>query len=152
MRMRRGQVTWAPALIIGGAAGLLLTACATGPSPEIARNAQTALVGMPKQALLSCAGVPDRQAQAGGREYYTYVQRPTGGYGPSTSVGIGGGSSSGVGLGLGFGLPLGGGGSPGCEATFVLDNGIVQQVSYPGNVSLSDCSAIVQNCMPAPAS
>jgi hypothetical protein len=119
----------------------------------MARGAQTALVGMPKQALLSCAGVPDRQAEAGGRDFYSYVERPSGGYGygPSTSIGIGGGSSSGIGLGLGFGFPLGGGGDTGCEATFTLEGGVVQQLSYAPDASLSACAPIVRNCMPPPA-
>ncbi|MBB3264156.1 hypothetical protein FHW79_001771 [Azospirillum sp. OGB3] len=137
-----------------GLAGALLASCATGPDPQIARRAQTELVGMPKERLLACAGVPARQAQAGGREYYTYVSDPGVAVSPlgGSSIGVGGfggGGSSGVGLGLGFGLPLGTS-SPGmCEATFVLGpGGTVEQVSYPGNASLSACTPIVQNCVP----
>ncbi|WP_207458332.1 hypothetical protein [Azospirillum sp. SYSU D00513] len=147
--MRKRRVV--PFLVLGATA-VLLAACAGGPAADMAQQARTSLVGMPKQALLSCAGVPDRQAEAGGREFYSYVQRPTGGYGgPSTSIGIGGGSSSGIGLGLGFGLPLGGGGDSGCEATFTLENGVVRQLVYAPDASLSSCAPIVRNCMPAGA-
>lgn len=130
-------------------AGMALVGCAEGPRAQVAQQAQTALVGMPKSRLLSCAGVPARQAAADGREYYTYVHGSGYGYGgPSTSIGVGGGSSSGVGVGLGLGFPLFGGGSSGyCEATFVLQNGVVQQVNYPAGSYLPDCGSIVQNCM-----
>lgn len=133
-----------------GLSAVLLAACATGPGAEVAQRAQSELVGMPKDRLLSCAGVPARQASADGREYYTYVANP-GGYGPASSVGIGAGGGSfgsGVGLGLGFSLPIGGSTSSGCEATVVLGRGgVVEQVSYPAGVSLSACAPIVENCV-----
>lgn len=130
--------------------GVMLAGCAEGPKAQLAQRAQTTLVGMPKSQLLSCAGVPARQAAADAREYYTYVHGSGYGVGgPSTSIGIGGGSG-GVGLGLGLGFPLFGGGSGGyCEATFVLQSGVVQQVNYPAGSNLPDCGSIVQNCMGA---
>jgi len=133
-----------------GLAGLLLTSCATGPDPQVARRAQVEMLGMPKERLLACAGVPARQAMAGGKEFFTYVEYPAVTAGPGTSVGIGGfgGSSSGVGVGLGFGLPLGTSSGAGCEATFVLAGGVVEQVSYPASADLSSCTPIVQNCIP----
>ena len=131
------------------AAGLMLAGCAVGPKAQLAQRAQTTLVGMPKSQLLSCAGVPARQAVAEGHEYYTYVHGSGYAGGPSTSIGIGGGSSSGVGVGLGFGFPLFGGSSSYCEATFVLQNGVVQRINYPAGADLSDCGSIVQNCMGA---
>lgn len=137
--------------ILLGVSVALLAACASGPGAEVARRAQVELVGMPKDQLLACAGVPDRQAVANGREYYTYVSRAAAAYSPSSSIGIGAGSfggGGGVGLGLGFGVPVGGG-SPGCEATLVLGRGgAVEQVSYPAGVSLSACAPIVENCVP----
>lgn len=131
--------------------GLTLAGCADSPKTQLAQRAQTSLVGMPKGQLLSCAGVPQRQAAADGREYYTYVHGSGSGYGgPTTSIGIGGGSSSGVGVGLGLGFPLFGGGNGGfCEATFVLQNDVVRQVNYPASANLPDCGSIVQNCMGA---
>jgi len=140
----------AAAAVVLATAGGLLVSCATGPDPQVAQRAQVELVGMPKERLLACAGVPERQAAANGKEYYTYVQRAGGAVSPGTSIGIGGfgGSSSGVGVGLGFGLPLVAGGGRGCEATFVLGGGVVEQVSYPASASLSACTPIVQNCVP----
>src|SRR3546814_4820799 len=49
----------------------VLAACAN-PRADQAAYAQNALIGMPEEALLSCAGVPDRSRSAGGREYFTY--------------------------------------------------------------------------------
>lgn len=137
--------------LLSAAAALVLTGCASGPSGEVATRAQSQLVGMPKARLLSCAGVPARQAEAGGNEYFTYVQRPSyAGGGPSTSIGVGGGSG-GVGVGLGFGLPLfSSGGDNGCEATFTISSGVVQRLTYPAGSHLPSCAAIVENCVPPP--
>ena len=138
------------AVLVVGAAGPLLAACATGPDPQVAQRARVEMVGMPKERLLACAGVPERQATADGKEYYTYVQRSGYAAGSGTSLGIGGfgGSSSGVGVGLGLGFPLFADGGGGCEATFVLGGGVVEQVSYPASATLSACTPIVQNCLP----
>lgn len=136
---------------IAGVAVLLtvLAGCAAGPRTELAQRAQTSMVGMPKANLLACAGVPARQASAGGNEYYTYVAPPSYAGGPSTSVGIGGGSGgSGVGVGIGLGIPLFSGGSDGCEATVMLTNDRVQRVTYPAGASLPSCADLVQNCVP----
>lgn len=147
-----GRAAMKAGLLLGlGLTGLSLASCATGPDPQVARRAQSEMLGMPKERLLACAGVPARQATAGGKEYFTYVERPAVAAGPGTSIGIGGfgGSSSGVGVGLGFGLPVGGYSSGnGCEATFVLGGGMVEQVSYPASSDLSACTPIVQNCIP----
>ncbi|WP_042703392.1 hypothetical protein [Azospirillum sp. B506] len=152
--MAKARTVGAAMILLGGTA-VILAGCATGPDPEVARRAQTAMIGMPKDELLACAGVPDRQATAAGREYYTYVARPAVAYSPGSSIGIGAGSfggSGGVGLGLGFGVPVGGGTSPGCEATMVIGpRGTVEQISYPAGASLSACTPIVSTCMAPPA-
>ncbi|MGQ9367481.1 hypothetical protein [Azospirillum sp. ST 5-10] len=134
---------------------LLLAACATGADDAaLVRRAQTAMVGMPKAQLLSCAGVPARQATADGAEFYTYVSRGAYGYGgPSTSLGVAGGSG-GVGLGIGLGFPLFGSGTrtyEGCEATVVLGGDIVRRVTFPPGADPSACAPIVQNCVPVAA-
>lgn len=134
-----------PALVLA----LALAGCAN-PQADQAILAQSALVGMPKQTLLSCAGVPDRSAVLDGAEYFTYNRRSAsgGGGGLSPSVGIGGSTGgSGVGLGVGVGFPLFGGGSdPGCAATFTLRGGVVRQLTY-GSGSAGACYPLVQNCL-----
>ena len=141
--------------ILVRAAGLaalvaLMAGCAgDGKDIEIARRAQTQLVGLPKAKLLSCAGVPSRQAVANGAEYYTYSERPAfvtdgevASLGPDTVMG------DGVGLGLGIGVPaFTGASTQGCDATFVLRGGVVQQVTYPMGASLEQCGALVSNCL-----
>lgn len=126
-----------------------LAGCAGGERVELARRAQTELIGMPRAALLSCAGVPTRQATADGNEYFTYRSPVTSaGGGPSTSVGIGGGGG-GVGVGVGLGIPLfGGGGGRGCEATFTLSGDVVRRLVYPAGTDLDDCGALLRNCLP----
>ncbi|PWC44813.1 hypothetical protein TSO221_17295 [Azospirillum sp. TSO22-1] len=140
----------------GMAALIGLAACAgNSKDADLAERAQTQLVGLPKAALLSCAGVPSRQAVVNGAEYYTYSARPvvdtdsTGIAGiPGTGVGLSGGTADGIGLSLGIGGPLAASRTPqGCDATFVLRGGTVQQVSYPMGASIADCGALVSNCM-----
>lgn len=145
-RTSRRAARWLTVAALGAAG-----ACAN-PAADSAIVAQDALVGMPKQALLSCAGVPNRQATVGDREYLTYsssklVSYPAwGGYGGY------------------WGAPYGyrwGGAWPGqfaadvysvdCEATFTLRNGVVERIVYGGASSgssrLGQCYAIVQNCL-----
>ena len=131
-----------------------LTSCAN-PLAEEAIYAQSALVGMPRALLLSCAGVPARTAQQNDLEFFTYAsQRIEGSPG---GVGVGFGAFSGrrhSALGFGFGAPYYGGyaATESCEATFTLRNGVVERIVYGGADSLgtgrlSQCYRIVQNCM-----
>ncbi len=124
-------------------------ACAN-PAAEQAMYAQNALVGMPKQTLLSCAGVPNRVAVEGNREYFTYISNRLVSY-PAWG---GYGGYWGRPYGYGYGWP----GyyatdvySVDCQATFTLRNGVVDQVVYGGasygSSRLGQCYAIVQNCL-----
>ncbi len=126
----------------------LAAACAN-PAADQAMYAQNALIGMPKQTLLSCAGVPERQATAGNLEYFTYrsgrlVSYPGwGGYGGYWGPGP-------YGYGYGYGWPSDVT-SVDCQATFTLRNGVVERVVYGGSSGgtsrLGQCYAIVQNCL-----
>ena len=135
------------------AAACALASCAN-PNADRAADAQKLLVGMPKETLLSCAGVPQRSAVVENSEFLTYVNISYGGgFGPSTSVGVAGGSG-GSGAGIGFSFPMFGGGegySSSCEATFTLRNNVVQQLTYTGSggssASLGQCYRIVENCL-----
>jgi hypothetical protein len=131
-------------------AAVLLASCAN-PNADRAADARQVLVGMPKETLLSCAGVPQRSAQIDNSEFLTYTSSDYSGGGPSTSIGVAGGSGgSGVGIGLGFPL-FGGGYSSSCEANFTVRNGVVQQLNYTGSsgasASLGQCYRIVENCL-----
>jgi hypothetical protein len=133
-------------------AAVLLASCAN-PNADRAADARQLLVGMPKETLLSCAGVPQRSATVDNSEFLTYTSSDYIGGGPSTSIGVAGGSGgSGVGIGLGFPLFGGGGGySSSCEANFTIRNGVVQQLNYTGSsgasASLGQCYRIVENCL-----
>jgi hypothetical protein len=126
-----------------------LASCAN-PNADRAADARQVLVGMPKETLLSCAGVPQRSAQIDNSEFLTYTSSDYSGGGPSTSIGVAGGSGSGVGIGLGFPL-FGGGYSSSCEANFTVRSGVVQQLNYTGSsgasASLGQCYRIVENCL-----
>lgn len=137
--------------------GLLmgLAACAN-PRAEEAANARTALVGMSREQVLACAGVPARSAVSGEQEFFTYESQSVSGYGPSTGFGLGIGGLGGgrVGTGIGLGVPLGGGDvrRETCQATFVLERGTVRELNYAdpqGNSSLAQCQRIVGPCMDA---
>jgi hypothetical protein len=134
------------------AAATLVLAAACGTSGvERAQLAQTALVGLPKSELLSCAGAPNRSRQDAGREYYTYESETIyGGYGPS--FGLFGGTD---GMGVGIGLPLGMGSSADfCEATFTIESDRVVRVDYNavggyGGPRVGECARIVEGCLAA---
>ena len=137
--------------ILRAVAGVtLLTACAN-PSADQALYAQAALVGMPKSTLLSCAGVPERQAAVENQEFYTYRNGRITTY-PSSSLGFWGGRW-GPGFGYGAGFPLYDADirTTTCEATFTLRNGAVERLVYggaPGGGStLGQCYHVVENCL-----
>lgn len=133
------------------AIGLLGLAACADPAGDIALTAQTALVGMPKGTLLSCAGVPERQSASGANEYFTYHAGTVTVATPPPPIGYGWG-----GYGWGRGLdydpwdyypPV-----PGtvrderCEATFTLNRGVVERLVYRAS-SHRGCAEIVQNCL-----
>lgn len=131
-------------------AALGVAGCAN-PQAEQAVFAQQALIGIPKETLLACAGVPERQAVVDNLEYFTYdseriTTRPGFGYG-----GFGGGFTRGYYGGF-FGDTYADTETRSCKATFTLKNGAVTQVVYggasPGSTSrLSQCFNVVENCL-----
>lgn len=154
MRSRRALKMLAAAAMLGG-----LAACAN-PQADQALYAQQAFIGMPKQTLLSCAGVPARSATIDNVDYFTYVsQRITTDRYPSPRFGAGYYHPW---YGPGWG-PWGGYGAWGwpdeveiesrdCQATFTLRNGTVTQLVYGGATDsqsrrLGQCYQIVENCL-----
>ncbi len=130
----------------------LLAACAN-PAADASLYAQGALIGMPKQTLLSCAGVPDKQAVIDNQEFFTYHSGQITSY-PSASFGVAGGRwgwGSGIGYGYGAGYPGYDVQSTICEATFTLRNGVVERLVYSGapggRSTLGQCYYVVQNCL-----
>lgn len=133
-------------------AAAALAACANADA-EKAAGARTSLVGMPKERLLACAGVPDKSATVDNLEYYTYSSHEARPSGSGVSIGLGGFGGVGGGLfGGGIGVPLSSPSVKTCEATFTLRNGRVETLSYGGNGSdgapLGQCWHIVENCAP----
>lgn len=134
------------------AAALLAVGACANPQADSAIAARSLLIGMPKQTLLSCAGVPDRQASVDNRDFFTYRQHRL----VSTPRFHAGGGYWGPGWGWGGGAPLYADDvrTYDCDATFTLHNGRVEQIIYGGGGSLNQCYAIVRNCLalvPPPA-
>lgn len=146
-RARRHAARAVPALAL-----LALAACAN-PRAEQAAMAPQLFVGMPKQTLLSCAGVPERTASVDNLEFYTYASRSV--YStPASSLGLYGGRYYRPwGYGFGYGFPATGYDvqERSCEATFTLRNGAVERLVYGGDSGgdsrLSQCYSIVENCL-----
>ncbi|KAA0576941.1 hypothetical protein FZ983_22290 [Azospirillum sp. B21] len=128
-----------------------LAGCAN-PAADEALVAQTALIGLPKETLLSCAGVPERQATVDNRDFFTYRSSRLVSYPSPPPLGYYGGWGW-PHYGYGYGWPAYGYevNSFDCEATFSLRNGVVERVVYGGasggSARLGQCYAIVQNCM-----
>lgn len=59
------------------AAGAVLAGSCANPQAELALRAPTAMVGMSKGELLSCAGVPERAVASGDTEYLAYTRQQT---------------------------------------------------------------------------
>ncbi|WP_119678851.1 hypothetical protein [Indioceanicola profundi] len=143
-----GRALAAGALVLG------LGACAN-PQADQALFAQQAFVGMPAETLLSCAGVPDRQANVDNLDYFTYsseriVSRsvPSMGFSPYWHPWYGWRYSPGWGA-WDDRTEIE---SRNCEATFTLKNGTVQQVVYNSSSAgpsarLDQCYQIVENCL-----
>jgi hypothetical protein len=126
---------------LGVLVALAASGCAVQQRAAVANKAQTQMVGMSKTELLSCAGVPVRQAQADDLEFFTY----TGG-GDSTSVAYGGTTSRRTTYAFGKRMQRY------CEVTFVLRAGVVERVNYNGRTggALSrgeQCAFVVENCV-----
>lgn len=137
-----------PLLLV--AAGLGLGACAD-TAGQAAIEAKYAMIGMPKAELLACAGAPERQAAADGKEFLTYTaHRMESRGGPGFGVG---GWSGGWGYGGYYAAPAYDSYSRSCTATFTLVNGRVAQVTYGGDASAGAqpglCWPVVGNCLPA---
>ena len=131
---------------------LAMTAGCADTGADAALAAQSALVGMPKDTLLGCAGVPQRQAVSGPLEYLTYQTGSVTYYPPQPPIGYPWG---GYGWGRGgldydpwdYYPPV-----PGdvqdnrCQATFTLKDGVVEQLVYRSS-AVGSCAPIVQNCL-----
>jgi len=148
--------------ILLAASTLALLSCAN-PRADEALFAQKALIGMPKQTLLSCAGVPERSASVDNMEFFTYTSQRTVTY-ASPSPWFGGRYP-----GYTYGYPYYGWPDTSydvrtfsCAATFTLRNGLVERLVYGGAEGISpsqlaQCHTILENCLaqvphPAPAS
>ena len=153
--------------ILLGAAAVALASCAN-PRADEALFAQQAFIGMSKQTLLSCAGVPERSTTVDNLEYFTYTSNRTVAY-QSYVPYMGPGRF----YGYGYGYPYYGGYAPtydlrtfSCQATFTLRNGVVERLVYggpegTGPSQLAQCQTIIETCLallpqtptaPAPAS
>jgi hypothetical protein len=152
--MKYTSKTTIRALIAAGAL-LGLSACAN-PQADQAAYAQTAFVGMPKQFLLTCAGVPTRSATVDNVDYYTYtserlVTTPSPGPRFSAAFGYHRPWSPWYGWGMGFDdYPETE--TRDCQATFTLKDGVVQRIVYNSasdgqSARLGQCYRIVENCL-----
>lgn len=139
-----------PGRYLGAVAGLGLLAACANPAADGALHAQSVLLGMPKAVLLSCAGVPERQAAMDNLEFFTYRSGRI--LATPGAPGLWGGRW-GPGAAYGFGYPLYDADlhATTCEATFTLRNGTVERLVYggtPGGAgTLGQCYHIVANCL-----
>lgn len=108
---------------------------------QIATRAQTELIGISKKELLSCAGVPLRQEHVDGLEFLSFA-----GGGDSVGNAVATNTSSTTEVAVGKSAHRY------CEATFVLQNGVVQKINYQGRTGGiltkgEQCAFIVENCL-----
>jgi len=143
---RRLPAPLAAALVLPLA--LAIAGCGRSAS-ELAGQAPARLTGMSKADLLACAGNPDRSRVSGGREILVY--ETVGSIGEQDRV-FTDSTRTGSELSVPFASELG---SNFCEATFVLENGRVQSLTYRGpstqriGRAYGACYSLVQSCLRA---
>lgn len=142
------------------AAGILAALTLSGcddPRVEQVQKSRSTLVGMEKETLLACAGVPERAETTDKAEFLTYENKYT--YSrPGYGVGFGFGHHRwrrhGFGFQSGFYFPYDyDQRTVGCKATFTLEDNKVSGVTYggvgEGSVRLRQCYTVVENCLNA---
>jgi hypothetical protein len=107
--------------------GLLVQGCAVVRNQD-ATDARTALIGRSRSEIMACAGIPNNDTKADGKEIATY----------SVAARY---SASGVVLGV-----------RNCTVTIVFDAGLVSSVAYivedPGPLApFESCAEIVSTCL-----
>ena len=138
---------------------LLLSACLAdrfqapsfpGSSDRL-RNAETALLGLDRESLLSCAGRPNEDLSlGGGGGTLVFTTGGAGGGGQDRFIGL---ERSTGGIGGGPGSPvLGRISSDYCEARFLLTDGRVSRARFLENASSfgivgSPCARLVDRCL-----
>jgi hypothetical protein len=129
-------------IIVAAAVLFILPGCANNKfeRSEVARTAQTQMIGMSRHDLLMCAGVPIREVKDGTTDFMAYS-----GGGDSTAVatGVTNGSTSTI---------LASSKHRYCEVTFVLDDDKIVKVEYAGRTggyatSGEQCAFVVANCV-----
>jgi hypothetical protein len=117
------------------------SACAVQRA-QIAKDAQTSLVGLSKAELIMCAGAPVRADSVGDMEVLTYAG---GGDLKGSIAGGGDGGAGGGALSIEHRY---------CEVSFILENGQVTRINYGGRTGGlltkgEQCAFVVENCMSA---
>jgi hypothetical protein len=123
---------------------LLIAGCSTGqqaqrPSPP---PAQAALIGMPKAALLACAGTPSRSETKAGIEYLTYLTgSPKAAADAKLPSAVAAASASAGRDRSGY-----------CRVTLGLRLGVIESVTFAGPsakdlATNSDCMRVIDRCL-----
>jgi hypothetical protein len=123
-------------------AALLLSGCATDRAADAA-VAKAEMIGMSKEHVLACMGIPTRKAQEGDTEVWSYNIKGADGTSASNSFKY-------LGETIGFGSSQ----KYSCTANIVMVDGRVDTVHYngpTGNVFAPDeqCGYLVRNCVTA---
>jgi len=106
---------------------------------KAAQAAKTELIGMSKNELLSCAGVPDKAASSNGVEFLSYRSGGETNYSANTFYGYN--TTTLINSSHRF-----------CDITITLKNDKVQRVSYSGKTGGlltqgEQCAYVLENCV-----
>jgi len=145
--------------VFGVLAALTLAGCADQRVAQV-QASRSSLVGMEKEALLACAGVPERSEATENGEFLTYEVKqtystPRYGFGLGFGHGFGGHRRhhhGGIGFSSSIFLPLGTTErTVGCKATFAMKDNKVTGITYggvgDGSARLHQCYYVVENCL-----
>jgi hypothetical protein len=122
----------------------LLSACAAAQLSQISHDAQEQMVGLPKESVLACMGVPGKTHKEGKTEVWDYMSG-----GSSSTVAVGnlynaGNNSTAVAGGIKTNYY--------CVVSVVMKEGIVTQINYSGPAGTrmhpnTQCAYAVTNCV-----
>jgi hypothetical protein len=127
-------------VVVSTLAAMLLSGCAIQRA-QVAKDAQTQLIGMSKESILACMGVPNNRTSEGATEVWLYQSGNGETEGSAFATG-----------GRGYAGVFGASEQRFCTINVVMTNGAVNHVNYSGPTgglltACEQCAFAVQNCV-----
>jgi hypothetical protein len=145
-------------LLMAAVATIALASCTAVQRSQVAQEAQDKMIGLKKEQILACMGIPADKATEGATEVWSYNSgngKVVGGtFSNSTTNGSVTSSVPGRATGQAntYGIGIGATSRRFCTVNVVMTNGVVTRINYVGPTGGSmtsgeQCAFAVQNCV-----